>query len=104
MAVFFFYGKKPAIHGRNGTEVLFAVCCDHSSKQYTDLNGGNLMRHIYFRFLLGIVWLAAAVVCAMNANITFAALYVLLGIVFLGSAYSLWKKEEGRDDRRKHNG
>ena len=58
------------------------------------------MRHFYFRLIFGIVWLAAAVVSAVGANIPFAALYVVLGIVFLWSAYSIWKKEKGEDKER----
>lgn len=54
------------------------------------------MRHFYFRLILGIVWLAVAVVSAVEANISFAALYVVLGVVFLWSAYSTWKKEKDR--------
>ena len=58
------------------------------------------MRHFYFRLILGIVWLAAAVVSAVCANIPFAALYVVLGIRFLWSACSIWKKEKrGKDNR-----
>ncbi|MDE7203872.1 MAG: hypothetical protein K2O91_18715 [Lachnospiraceae bacterium] len=49
------------------------------------------MRHFYFRLIFGIVWLAAAVV---SVNIFFAA----LGIVFLWSAYSTWKKEKDKND------
>lgn len=56
------------------------------------------MRHFYFRLILGIVWIIAAVYSAVTANLPFAALYVVLGIVFLYSAYSIWKKEKG--DRR----
>lgn len=52
------------------------------------------MRHFYFRLILGIVWLAVAVVNAVKTNISFAALYVSLGIVFLWSAYSIWKKDK----------
>ena len=52
------------------------------------------MRHFYFRLILGIVWLAAAVVSAAGANIPFAALYAVLGVVFLWSAYSIWKKDK----------
>ena len=44
------------------------------------------MRHFYFRLILGIV------------NIPFALLDLALGVVFLFSAYSLWKKE--KDNRR----
>ena len=46
---------------------------------------------------MGIVWLAAAAVSAVKANISFDVLYVVLGIVFLWSAYSIRKKE--RDKR-----
>ena len=54
------------------------------------------MRHFYFRLIFGIVWLAAAVVSVVKANISFAALYAVLGIVFLWSAYSIRKKGEGQ--------
>ena len=64
----------------------------------TYLNGGKLMRHFYFRLIFGIVWLAAAVVSVVKANISFAALYAVLGIVFLWSAYSTWKKEKDKND------
>ena len=57
------------------------------------------MRHFYFRMILGIVCLAVAAVSAMKANISFAALYALLGIVFLWSAYSIWKKEKDKIKR-----
>ena len=56
------------------------------------------MRHFYFRLIFGIVWLVAAVVSVVKANISFAALYVVLGIVFLWSAYSTWKKEKDKDN------
>lgn len=59
------------------------------------------MRHYYFRLILGIVWLAVAVFSAVRANIFFAALYVVLGIVFLWSAYSIWKKEKNDKDNRR---
>lgn len=52
------------------------------------------MRHFYFRLILGIVWLIAAVVSVVRANIPFAVLYVVLGIVFLQSAYSIRKKDK----------
>ena len=54
------------------------------------------MRHFYFRLILGIVCLAAAVVSAVKANISFAALYASLGIVFLWSAYSIWEKDKDK--------
>ncbi len=41
------------------------------------------MRHFYFRLILGIVWLAAALFCITGADLPFAALYAALGILFL---------------------
>ena len=85
-------------------EMFFTVCYSHSRQSlhssylYTDLNGGKFMRHFYFRLIFGIVWLAVAVVSAVRSNISFAALYAVLGIVFLWSAYSTRKKE--KDDER----
>ncbi len=55
------------------------------------------MRHFYFRLIFGIVWLVVAVISVMKANISFAALYVVLGIVFLWSAYASRKKERNKD-------
>ena len=56
------------------------------------------MRHFQFRLILGIVWLAAAVISVVKANISFAILYVVLGIIFLWSAYSIRKKEKDKDN------
>ena len=56
------------------------------------------MRHFYFRLLFSIIWLAAAVVSAVKSNISFAALYVVLGLVFLWSAYSIRKKGKDKDN------
>ncbi len=52
------------------------------------------MRHFYFRLILGMVWLTAAVVSAVKANLSSAALYAALGIIFLWSAYSTWEKDK----------
>ena len=76
----------------------FTVCYVHNSYLYTNLNGGKFMRHFYFRLIFGIVWLAAAVVSVVKDNISFAALYAVLGIVFLWSAYSIRKKERDKDN------
>lgn len=54
-----------------------------------------MMRHFYFRLLFGMVWLAVAAVSAVKGNVSLAALYVAVGIVFLGSAYAIRKKEKG---------
>lgn len=53
------------------------------------------MRHFIIRLIIGIVWIAAAVFSAVKSNFLFAAIYAVLGIVFLFSAYSTWKKEKG---------
>lgn len=50
------------------------------------------MRHFYIRLVLGVIWLNVAVVSAVSGNLLFAALYAILGSVFLYSAYSIWKK------------
>ena len=78
----------------------FTICYVHNSYLYTNLNGGKFMRHFYFRLIFGIVWLAAAVVSVVKANISFAALYAVLGIVFLWSAYSIRKKEKDKDNNQ----
>ena len=59
------------------------------------------MRHFYFRLILGIVWLGAAIASAVKANMSFATLYTVLGIVFLWSAYSIRKKEKKDKDNRR---
>lgn len=58
------------------------------------------MRHFYFRLLFGFIWLAAAVFSALCVNLPFAALYVVMGVRFLRSAYRVWKKERPADKRR----
>lgn len=52
------------------------------------------MRHYYFRLVLGIVFLICMVYSFLTANLPFAFLYLVLGGVFLFSAYSLWKKNK----------
>ncbi len=58
------------------------------------------MRHFYFRLTLGIVWLAAALFCIASADLPFAALYAVLGVLFLWSARLIRKKEEKDNDDR----
>ncbi len=55
------------------------------------------MRHFYFRLIFGIDWLVIAVITVMKANISFAALYVVLGIIFLLSGYVSRKKEKDKE-------
>lgn len=56
------------------------------------------MRHFYFRFILGLVFAVCAVYSFVTANIPFAMMYVVLGGVFLYSAYMIRKK--GDRDRK----
>lgn len=56
-----------------------------------------MMRHFYFRLILGVVFAICAVYSFITANIPFALLYVVLDGVFLYSAYTIWKKK--KDDR-----
>lgn len=58
------------------------------------------MRHVYIRGLLGVIWLAAAVVSAISGSIEMAVLYVILGGVFLHSAYTIWKQEKDNQGGR----
>lgn len=55
------------------------------------------MRHMYIRGIIAVIWLAAAIVSVYLGNLGMAAFYVILGIIFLLSAYSIWKKE--KDDK-----
>lgn len=58
------------------------------------------MRHVYFRFALGIVFAACLVFSAISMNLPFAVLYLVLSIVFLASAHALWRKDKDKDHRR----
>lgn len=58
------------------------------------------MRHFYFRLILGIVFICCMIFSFVTMNIPFALLYIALSILFLASAYSLWKKEKDKDNRR----
>lgn len=55
------------------------------------------MRHFYIRLIIGIVWIIAAAVSLFNSNYTAMGLYLLLGAVFLYSAYSIRKKEKDKN-------
>ena len=56
---------------------------------------GKLMRHVYIRGLLGLIWGVAAVLCGISGRFEMTVLYLVLCGVFLGSAFSVWKKEKG---------
>lgn len=52
------------------------------------------MRHVYIRGLVGLILLVAAIVSGISGNFEMTVLYVILGGVFLYSAYATWKKEK----------
>ncbi len=58
------------------------------------------MRHVYIRGIMGLVWLAAAVVSGLSGRLEWASFYILLGGLFLYSAYESWKKEKDKDGGR----
>lgn len=51
------------------------------------------MRHVYIRGITGMIWLAAAIISGVSGNFEMCAFYVILGGVFLYSAYTTWKKD-----------
>jgi uncharacterized protein (DUF58 family) len=53
-----------------------------------------IMRHVYFRSILALIWLAAALMSGISGNLLMAVLYIIIGALFLYSAYSIWKKEK----------
>lgn len=57
------------------------------------------MRHVYIRGIVGLIWLAAAILSSVSGNFEMSAFYVILGGVFLYSAYTTWKKDNNKGDR-----
>lgn len=69
--------------------------------QEKNFKEGIIMRHVYIRSILALIWLAAAAVSGVSGNLEMAAFYVLICGVCGYSAYAVWKKErEGKGDRR----
>lgn len=58
------------------------------------------MRHVYIRGIMALIWFMAAIVSGMSGNLGMTAFYVILGCVFLYSAYSTWKKEKDKKEGR----
>lgn len=52
------------------------------------------MRHCYFRILMGLIWLVVAVVSGVKGNISMAAIYGVLSVVFFYTARAIRKKEK----------
>ena len=61
---------------------------------------GKIMRHILIRGILAVIWLAAAVVSGVSGRFAQAALYVVLGGLFLYFACAAWKKENHQEGDR----
>jgi hypothetical protein len=53
-----------------------------------------IMRHVYIRGIMGLIWVAATIVSVMSGNFMMAVLYVILGGAFFFSAYKTWKKDK----------
>ena len=51
------------------------------------------MRRCYIRLVVGLIWLVAAICAALQGNISMMALYAVMGVVFLYTSYSMWKKK-----------
>lgn len=58
----------------------------------------SVMRHVYIRGILALIWLAAAAVSGVSGNLEWTGLYILMGAAFGYSAYASWKKE--KNDKR----
>ena len=52
-----------------------------------------MMRHVYTRGILALIWLAAAIVSGISGSVEWAGLYVLMGAAFGYSVYASLKKE-----------
>lgn len=58
------------------------------------------MRHVYIRGILAVVWLAAAVVSGISGRFEMAFLYVIMGGIFLYSAYrALRQNKDGKGEQ-----
>ena len=53
------------------------------------------MKHTITRTVIGIIWLAVAVVSLFTANYIMAGAGIVAGVVYLCSAYNTMKKENG---------
>ena len=51
------------------------------------------MRHFVFRLIFALIWLAVAIIQAVRADLPMAAFSGILGIIFLISAYRIFKKD-----------
>jgi len=56
----------------------------------------NVMRHVYIRGMMGLIWMAAAVTTGIFGSFEMAVFYVVLAGVLFYNAYALWKKEKDK--------
>lgn len=54
------------------------------------------MRHVYIRGIVALIWLVAAIVNGVSGNMEMTAFHIIIGGVFLYSAYATWKKEKNK--------
>lgn len=60
----------------------------------------EIMRHIYIRGILALVWVAAAIVSGVSGRMEMAGVYMIMGGMFLYSAYTAWNRTKtGGGDR-----
>lgn len=52
------------------------------------------MKHVITRTVIGIIWLAAAIVSLFTANLLMAAIGGIVGVVYLISANNMRKNEK----------
>lgn len=58
------------------------------------------MRRIYIRGILALVWAAAAIVSGVSGRMEMAGVYMIMGGIFLYSAYTAWNRaKNGKGDR-----
>ena len=86
----FFRGQKPTDYGHFGTRSIGAVRCICKQEKTEE----EKMRHCYIRLVIGLVWVVAALSCIVRGNLSMTVLYGALGVVFMYTAYTIWKKEK----------
>ena len=69
-------------------------CYDAGTSRKHRFKEEIVMRHVYIRGILALIWLVAAVVSGLSGNLEWAGLYILMGAAFGYSAYTSWKKEK----------
>jgi len=73
-------------------KVLFSVMIQiQQNKEHAE--EVTIMRHVLIRGIMGLIWLAAAIISGVSGNLEMSSLYVILGGVFLYSSYTTWKKD-----------